>query len=411
MKDGPGTSDNDWFARPGFIAFIAALMGVLSLAIEICLPAMRYIADDFGLANPNAAQSVVTVFILAFGMGHLFQGFLADRFGRKPVLLVNLGIYAAAGAACAVTDSFELLLAARAVQGVAAAGSRVVGTAILRDVKDGSDLARSMSLAMMVFSGIPVLAPFIGQAAILAFGYRSVFVLLFLAPAMLFAVALLRLPETWPSERRIPIRPAAVLRSLRWLWGSRDTLGYTAIAGILYGQLFGYIASAPQVFAEVFGVTTLFPVYLSLVALGIGLAAFLNSRIVRAVGTRRVVFFALCGVLLASAGLCLVAYAYGLDLAIFQTFFMLVMFGNGMAFANCNVLAIQPHGQIAGVASSIVGGATMIISAVLSHLIGQAFDGTAIPLATSLFGLALLALTIERLTSRCGRSASPTRIE
>ncbi len=385
------------FARRGFIIFIAALLGMFSLAIEVCLPALSHIASDFGLENANAAQSVITLFILAFGGGHLFQGFLADRFGRKPVLLINLAVYSAAGAVCALTHSFEILLEARAVQGVAAAGLRVAGTAILRDVRDGAGLARSMSLAMMIFTSIPVVAPFLGQAIILLFGYRSVFVLLFLAPAIL--VVTLRLPETLPLHRRVPIQPAIVLQSLARLLNTRDTLGYTVIGGILYGLMFGFITSAPQIFAEVYGVPMLFPLFLSMAALSIGLASYCNSRIVQSVGARRLVFLALCVVLLASLVLCIGANTGSLNLPAFQFLIVLVMFGNGMAFANCNVLAILPHGRIAGVASSIAGGVVMILSATFSHLIGQAFDGTIVPLATSFLGLAAMAMLVERVTN------------
>lgn len=386
----------DWFERPGSIVFIAALMGLLSLAVELCLPALPYIAADFGLANANAAQSVITVFILSFGAGHLFQGLLADRFGRKPVLVTNLAVYGAAAVVCALTPSFEILLAARAVQGAAAAGCRVVGTAVLRDVKDGAELARSMSVAMVLFTAIPVVAPFLGQAVVLLLDYRAVFALLAIAPAGLAAIAVLRLPETLPPPQRVPLRLIVVLQSLRRLVASRDTLVYTIVGGILYGTMFGFIASAPQIYFDVYAVPMLFPLFLSLSAFSVGLAAFLSSRMVRSIGARRLVFLALCLILPASAGMWVAEQAGMLSLAMFQILILLIMFGNGLAFANCNVLAIQPHPAIAGIASSMVGGAVMMLGAVLSHVIGQAFEGTLAPLATALLCLTALTMIIER---------------
>jgi DHA1 family bicyclomycin/chloramphenicol resistance-like MFS transporter len=351
------------------------------------------------LGDASRAQLVITVFLIAFGIGHLFQGFLTDRFGRKPVLLANLLVYAAAAAICAATRSFEMLLAARALQGVAAAGCRVVATAVLRDVRQGDELARLMSFIMMMFTSIPILSPFAGQALVLMFGYGSIFTLLAFIPLALFLVTALRLPETWPPVQRIPIRLATIGSSLARLLRTQDTVGYTAIAGILYGLMFGYIASVPQLAAEIYSAPALLPFLLSTCALSIGIAAYLSSRLARSLGPRRVVRIALFIVLLAAAALCIGAQAGGLGLVAFQGLIIVAMFGNGLAYANCNVLAIQPHGPIAGVASAMVGGLTMVLSGILSHLIGQAFAGTIVPLANAFLAAAVAALVVERLAN------------
>jgi DHA1 family bicyclomycin/chloramphenicol resistance-like MFS transporter len=390
---------NGWFDQPGSMIYIAALMGLLALAIDFCLPALPDLAREFGIGNANRAQLVITIFLIAFGVGHLFQGFLTDCFGRKPVILANLLVYSAAAAICATTHSFEVLLAARALQGVAASGCRVVATAVLRDVRQGDELARLMSFIMMMFTSIPVLAPFVGQALVLQFGYSSVFMLLVLIPLALFVVTALRLPETWPPAYRVLIRPATILSSLARLLRTADTVGYTAIAGILYGLMFGYIASVPQITAQVYAAPALLPLFLSTCALSIGVAAYLSSRLARSVGPRRVVRFALFIILVAATALCIGARTDALGLVAFQGLIVLAMFGNGLAYANCNVLAIQPHGPIAGVASAMVGGLTMVLSGILSHLIGQAFAGTIEPLGNAFLAAALLALVIERLAN------------
>lgn len=176
----------------------------------------------------------------------------------------------------------------------------------------------------------------------LHFGYRGVFALMTLVPIVLLLIRVLSLPETWPPERRIPIRPGTILSSLVRLIRTPDTLSYTVVGGILYGTMFGYIASAPQIYAQVYAVPSLLPLFLSLCALSIGLAAYLSSRLARILGLRRVVLVALCIVLLAAAALCIGALTDPLGLLLFEAIIVLAMFGNGLAYANCSVLAIQP---------------------------------------------------------------------
>ena len=196
-----------------FVAMMALLMAMTALSIDVMLPALPYIRAEFAVADPNSQQLVVTSYVVGFAIGQLFQGPISDIFGRKPVLLVGLSIFALASFACVVSDSFEGLLAARFLQGLANAAPRVVAVAVIRDVYGGRRMAEVMSFIMMIFIVVPVIAPSIGAAFLLVGSWHLIF-------AALCAIALaatvwtgMRLPETRPPELRDPL-------SLAWLGGA-----------------------------------------------------------------------------------------------------------------------------------------------------------------------------------------------
>ena len=150
-----------------FVAMMALLMALTALSIDVMLPALPLIRDEYGLTDPNRMQLVVTAYIVGFAAGQLVHGPLSDWLGRKPVLLVGLAVYALASVGCLLAGSFEGLLAARAVQGLANAAPRVVAIAVVRDVYGGRRMAEVMSFVMVVFIIVPVLAPSIGGAFLL----------------------------------------------------------------------------------------------------------------------------------------------------------------------------------------------------------------------------------------------------
>jgi DHA1 family bicyclomycin/chloramphenicol resistance-like MFS transporter len=188
-----------------FVALIAAMMATNALAIDSMLPAMPQIGHALGVTADNDRQWILTAYLLGFGAAQIAYGPLADRYGRKPVLLVGLSLYVVFAAACAFARSFEMLLIARALCGVGAASTRVLAVSIVRDCYSGRQMARVMSLSFIVFLGVPIIAPSVGQAILLVAPWPWVFGVLSIFGLAVIAWSWLKLPETLHPEDRVPL--------------------------------------------------------------------------------------------------------------------------------------------------------------------------------------------------------------
>ncbi|MEL6582796.1 MAG: MFS transporter, partial [Pseudomonadota bacterium] len=206
-----------------FVVVVAALMGMNPLAIDIMLPAFGLITSHYDLSNPNAVHTVITFYLLGFGLGQLLVGTFADSFGRKPILLVGVALYTLAGLGCALAPNFEALLAARFVCGLASAAPRVVATAMVRDCYDGRTMARVMALAMTFFMAMPLFAPLLGQIIVMVAPWQWIFGFVVVYGAVLFWVCFSALPETIRPEFRRPIAFTAMAEATRSVLGSRQT--------------------------------------------------------------------------------------------------------------------------------------------------------------------------------------------
>ncbi|PZU94282.1 MAG: MFS transporter [Chelatococcus sp.] len=385
--------------RP-FVALMAALMATNALAIDSMLPALPEMAESLGIAAANERQWIITGYLLGFGVAQVVYGTIADRYGRKPVLLFGLVVYVLASAGAAFSGSLATMMAARVLQGVGAAATRVLVVSIVRDCYSGRDMARVMSLAMIVFLAVPILAPSVGQAILLVAPWRWIFgVLGLFGMAVLFWVGM-RLPETQDPRDRRPIEPASVVAAFRTVLTTRIGVGYMAAMAFILGGLFGFINSAQQVFVDVFHAPELFTTIFALIAMFMAAASLLNSRIVGRLGMRRVSHGALLGYIVLTGTHALVALTGHEALWSFALFQGGAMFCFGLVAPNFGAMAMEPLGHVAGTASSVQGFVTTVGGALLGFFIGQHFDGTVVPLTLgfSLCGLAALAivLVVER---------------
>lgn len=382
---------------PEFIALTACLMALTAFSVDIMLPALPQIRADYGLADVNAQQLVVSTYVGGFALGQLFVGPLSDRYGRRPVLFAGLGVYALAAFACLVADSFSTLLLARFVQGLANAAPRVMAIAITRDSFQGRRMAEVMSFVMMVFIIVPVIAPSLGGAFMLIGSWHLIFAFLCVFALAIMVWTALRMPETHRAETRVPMTAA-------WLWGAiretatnRQTLGYTLATGVLFGALMGYINSAQQVFQEVYAVGDLFPILFGACAIALAIAAFVSGRFVMRMGPRRLGHAAVLGFAILSTLHYALFLAIGTPpLPIFLVILSGCLFCFGLVMPNYNALAMEPMGRIAGTASSFVGAVTTGLAAVFGLIIGQNFDGTVGPLLAgfAIFGVGSVAITL-----------------
>jgi DHA1 family bicyclomycin/chloramphenicol resistance-like MFS transporter len=383
-----------------FVLFIAALMALNALAIDIMLPALQEIGSALGVQDENRSQAILSAYLVGFGAGQLLIGTISDRFGRRSVLLWGLVVYVLAAALCSIAASFEALLLGRVLQGLASAAPRVITISVVRDCYKGRRMASVMSLAMMVFMAVPVLAPSLGQLIILVAPWRGIFGLLTLYGLGMLLWVFLRMPETLPATARHSVAPREVLAGFREVLTTRRTLGYALASGTMFGAMFGFLVSAQQVFTDVFGLGAYFPLAFAAVALTMSLSSFLNSRLVGRLGMKMISHGAVAVFTLLSATMALLARA---DLLSFVAFMLLlagIMFLVGMVFSNFNTLAMEPQGHRAGTASSIVGSISTLVAALIGSTVGQAYDGTLVPLSTGYLALALTTIAIIAVTEK-----------
>jgi DHA1 family bicyclomycin/chloramphenicol resistance-like MFS transporter len=383
-----------------FVAMMAMLQALQALAIDVMLPAIGIIARDLGASDPNDRQLIVGVFLICSGVGSLFPGALADRFGRRPVLFVCLSGYVLFSAAAALVHDFTAMLVLRACAGLVASGMLVTSAAVIRDRYSGDRMARTQSLVGMVFMVVPMAAPSLGQAVLLFAGWRWIFGVMALIAAAVSLWTFLRLPETLHPEFRQPIRIGVIAGNMRLALTDRAAFGYIFGMALIQGALFGYINSSQQLVAEHFGAGELFPLIFGLMAVMMAMANLTNSRIVERFGARRVSHTAVIAyIVLAGIQLWL---ASGAHQTIWQ--FVPVMTLNlclmGFIGANFQSIALQPFARLAGAAASVQAFMRLAIGAALGAWIGQAYDGTALPLALALLVAGVVALALVLYSER-----------
>lgn len=391
-----------------FVALMAALMAANALAIDSMLPALPQMAEALGIAEANGRQWIITAYLLGFGTAQIVYGTLSDRFGRRPVLLFGLVVYVAASIAAAFAGAFEAMMVARVVQGVGAAATRVLVVSIVRDCYSGRDMARVMSLAMIVFLAVPILAPSIGQAILLVAPWRWIFGVLTIFGTLVMLWVVLSLPETQHPEDRKPIEVATVVAAFRTTLTTRLAVGYMLAMAFVLGGLFGFINSAQQVFVDVFQAPEWFTTIFALIALGMAAASLLNSRIVVRLGMRRVSHGALLAYIALTGIHALLALSGHESLWSFAIFQAGAMFCFGLVAPNFGAMAMDPLGHVAGTASSVQGFVTTIGGALLGFYIGQHFDGTVVPitLGFALCGLVALGIVLVAEKGRLFRPAA-----
>jgi len=389
-----------------FVALIASMMALTALAVDIMLPALGQIGVALRLPEDNDRQLVITFYLLGFAAGQPFFGPLSDRFGRRKPLYAGLLLFAVASVIAATASSASEMFAARALQGFGAAAPRIIAIAIVRDRFAGRGMARVMSFVMMVFIVVPIIAPSIGQGLIQFAAWRWIFAALVAASFGTLLWAWLRMPETLSADRRVPLTIGRLRTAIRTIVTTRQTFGYAAAFGFVFGLLMAYIGSAEQIFIDVYQLGEAFPLVFGAIASVMILASITNARLVERVGMRRVSHLALLGLIGVCGLMALAGYPEKPPLLGFGLFIAATFFCFGLMAPNFNAMAMEPVGHIAGTASSFVGFYTTTAGAFFGYLIGQSFNGSVRPLAIGFTLLAVAALITVLIVER-GRLAQP----
>ncbi|MCA9521694.1 MAG: multidrug effflux MFS transporter [Myxococcales bacterium] len=381
-----------------FVAFIAACMGINALSIDVMIPALPQIDAALSLASANDRQAVIIVYLLGMGLSQLAYGPLADRFGRRSTLNGGLVLFAVAGLISSLAPSFAVLLAARLLQGLGAGAPRVIAVSLARDRFRGPQMARVMSLALMVFMAIPVLAPSIGQLILLVAPWRAVFIVLFAAGCGLFLWSTLRLNETLRVDQRRALSYTSIVGGYREAARTKMTIVCTMVMGLGMGGLMSFVASAQQIFQTTYNVGRSFTLLFALIALAMSMGSFVNSRLVQRIGLLRVARLGLTAFALVGAIFYATAALGWLNLPSFVALQASLLFVFGFVGPNFNALAMEPMAHLAGTASSLIGAVTTVLSALLGFVIGRSFDGSILPYTAGNLVLALAAWSIFELS-------------
>lgn len=387
-------------SRPEFIALVAGLMALNALAIDVMLPALPYMGEALGVANENERQFVIGAYMVGFGLAQLAFGPLTDRFGRRGPLLVGLAIYVVCAFAATFAPDFGVLLALRFAQGLGAAGTRVIATSVVRDRFSGREMAEVMSLTFMVFMAIPIIAPGIGQVLLLTGPWQAIFIFMAGLATAISLWAFFRLPETLHPEYRRPLTLTAVTEGFRIVFTNRVAFFYGLAGMFLFGAMFGFISTSQQIFVDIYGLGPLFPVAFATMAGTMAISSFLNSRIVKRFGMRRLSHFAVLVYIAGATVLATLSLISEVPLWLFFTILLVVQFVFGWAASNMNSLSMEPLGAVAGTAASVFGFVQTVGGAVLGTIIGQQFNHTITPIAFGYVSMGLLALGCVLIAER-----------
>lgn len=385
---------------PEFTALMAMLFATVAFSIDAMLPSLPDIAQELSPLAPNRAQLILSVFILGMGVGTLFAGPLADAFGRKLAIAAGLCLYLGAALAAHFAGTLEALLVLRFVQGLGAAAPRVAGVALTRDLYQGSDMARVMSLVMLVFMIVPALAPMMGQGIIWIAGWRAIFLAYVLFALIALVWLTLRQPETLaPSERRA-LTLTLILSGLREVLASRDVRLYTLVMALGFGQMLALLSSIQQIFAQTWHRGPEFPYWFALIAAISSTASLLNGRLVMRVGMRRMALasYVVQAVISAVSLALFVVIAPG-GTGGFAAFFFWassIFFIAGLTFGNLNALAMQKMGHLAGMATSVISSLSTVIAAAIAGGVGLIFDGSPVPAMAAAAVCSLAAALLMR---------------
>lgn len=373
-----------------FIALMASLMSIVALSIDALLPALPEIAESIGVTNPKDNQLLITMIFLGLGFGQLILGPLSDSFDRKPIVYIGFIIFIIASIICVTTKSFEMMILGRLLQGIGLSSPRSISTSMIRDEFSGDYMAKILSIVVMFFILVPVVAPTLGQLLINFFNWKSIFYFNLIFGLAIMLWFWLRQPETLSKEKRIPFSKHLFIDGTKEFFKYKQAVAFTIISGFIMGSFMVYLSTSQQIFQEQYNLADMFPYIFASLAISIGLATYLNSQLVVKFGMMRIAYISSLAYATISI-LYVVLFWSGVNPSIYVlvVFFALQFFAVGFLFGNLRALAMQPLGHIAGIGAALNGFLSTIMAVPIANYIGGFVTDSVLPLfiGFSFFGV------------------------
>ena len=373
-----------------FVALMASLMSIVALSIDALLPALPEIGSFLGVVNTTDNQLLITMIFLGLGFGQLIFGPLSDSFGRKPIVYIGFVVFIIASIICINTKNFEIMILGRILQGIGLSSPRSLALSMIRDSYSGDYMAKIVSIVVMFFILVPVVAPTLGQFLMYYFDWQSIFYFNLLFGVFIMLWFWKRQPETLPKEKRIKFSSHLFIDGTKEFFKYKEAVAFTFVSGFITGSFLVYLSTSQQIFETQYNLADLFPYIFASLAISVGLATYLNSRLVVKYGMMRIAYVASIAYTLISLLYVIIFWSgNNPSIGVLIGFFALQFFAVGFLFGNLRAIAMQPLGHIAGIGAALNGFISTVMAVPVANYIGGFVTDSVLPLfiGFSIFGV------------------------
>lgn len=382
---------------------MASLMSLVALAIDALLPAISDISISLNISDPKNSQLFITMIFLGLGFGQLLSGPLSDSFGRKPIIYIGFTVFVLASIICVFSTNLEMMIVGRFLQGIGLSAPRTISIAMVRDRFSGNYMARVMSFIVVIFLLVPIIAPAIGKIMLDTLGWKSIFYSQLLFGLFTMIWVWKRQPETLKKEKRIKFKGSLFIDGTKEFLKHKYAIVFTLFSGFITGSFMVYLSASQQIFEEQYNLKEEFPYIFAALAISIGLATYLNGKIVVKLGMYKLVtIFTLAFTIISLVYILLFYRESNPNIYILLAFFGLQFFAIGFLFGNTRALAMEPIGHIAGIGAAINGFVSTIMAVPIATFIGSFLNTSVLPMFIGFFicGVISLLLLLYLKTSK-----------
>ena len=383
-----------------FVVLMAALMSIVAISIDAVLPALPLIGDYLSVVDSTDTPKLITFIFLGLGFGQLIFGPLSDSFGRKPIVYAGFVLFVIASFICITTKNFEVMLFGRVLQGIGLAAPRTMSIAMIRDSYEGDYMAKIISIVVMVFILVPVVAPTLGQFLMNHYDWKFIFTFNLFFGGLIIIWFWLRQPETLKDKYRITFRLANFKTGTVKFFKIKSAVIYTLLSGFITGSFMVYLSTSQQIFEKQYDLAEEFPLIFASLAISVGLATFLNSQLVVRFGMKRIVHLGMLSYVLTSL-IFIILFHSGNNpsIEVLIAFFALQFFCIGFLFGNLRALAMQPMGHIAGIGSALNGFISTVMAVPIANCIGSFVKDSVAPLFIGFLVCGIISLLLFYMNS------------
>ena len=390
---------------PWLLALLAAMVALGPLSVDMYIPAMpnMMVALDTTISSMHLTMSA---YLTGFAVFHLVCGPLADRYGRKPILLLGTAVFVIGCLGCAASTTIDQLLLFRLLQGIGACVGPTLARTVTRDVFGPTRAARALSLIAMLMALAPAVAPTLGGIMLLVLPWNSIFVFLAVYGAVMIVLIQRLLAESLPQRQSL--HPLVIARNYRELVMDPFYLSVTVASGLVYAGLIAYLSSSSFVYIEMLGVPVEYfgLVFLTAVA-GYMTGSGISARLAGRFDSEQVMLLGSALALFACVLILSAAYIWPRSVLALMLPMMFYSTGLGLVLPHAMAIALRPFPHIAGTASALLGFVQMSLSAVASALTGVFLKDSPMPMLWAMLVICLLAMALALRSHRLYHRSNP----